>query len=203
VFGYPLSAGETDEADLETVVEMVVEEGEGAHEGFPPDVPAEFFFDPVGVQVTPDDVIQFPSTAGLHTVTAFHEKYSEPPQFVLPTRIPDDALGFSSPPVARGESWLYQFPTAGVYDVLCLPHLGVGMVMRVVVMDSEDDVPSAPTGEFVGPLDEAVFTAPELDPENVVEEGTVAWEDLTIEVPEMPTGTPTETPTGTPTETEY
>lgn len=47
--------------------------------------------------------------------------------------------GFTSPPVADGDSWLYKFTTKGVYDVLCLPHLGLGMVMRLVVFDPEED----------------------------------------------------------------
>jgi plastocyanin len=206
-FGYPLAADESDGVELEHVVEGSVVEGTGAHENFPsePDeagmpveTPVEFPFDPVGIQVTPDDVVQFRSTAGLHTVTAFDEKYGEP-GFAIPNRTPDGAPGFSSPPIVAGESWLYQFPETGVYDILCLPHYGLGMVMRVVVFDPEtDDIADeqftvAPP-EGVPPNDTAVLTAPELNPENIVEQGSVAWADLTLG------DTSTETPDGTPTE---
>lgn len=190
-WGYPLAADETDSVDIDTVVELVTEEGEGAHETFPVNpesgepFPFEFYFDPVGIHVMPDGVVHFLSVAGEHTVTAFHEKYSNP-NIQVPTRIPEDVVGFTSPPVVDGESWLYQFETPGVYDLLCLPHLGFGMVMRVVVADpetadlsSERFAVSAP--ENVPPSITRVLGAPELDPANVVEQETVAWADLSLD----------------------
>lgn len=195
-FGYPLAAEESDDVELDHTVELFHETGDASHEDFPqlpePEAedPGEFYFDPVGLQVTPDTLVQFRIDSGEHTVTAFHEKFSVP-QREIRTRVPDDVPGFTSPPILDGESWIYQFPSGGVYDVLCLPHLFFGMVMRVVVFDSdeddiEDDAFAAPTDGELPPNANAVLTADELDPENIVDEGTVAWEDLTLEAPEMP-----------------
>lgn len=189
-FGYPLAANETADVDLEHAVELVAEPGEGTHADFPqvPDSegedPSEFFFDPVGLQVEPDDLVQFRVTAGEHTVTAFHEKFTIPPR-AIPTRVPDGVPGFTSPPILDGESWVYQFPVKGVYDILCLPHLFFGMSMRIVVFDPEeddveDDAFAAPTAGELPPNAERVLTADELDPANIVAEGSVAWEELTI-----------------------
>ncbi len=213
VFGYPLAGGEGDDVSLEHVVDATMADGEGAHEDFPeepdPDapgqfveIPAEFYFDPVGIHVEPDALVQFEIGAGLHTVTAFHEKFGEP-EFDVPTRVPDDVPGFTSPPATPGESWVYRFTEPGVYDLFCFPHLGLGMVMRVVVFDPDDDDIDddefeAPTAGPLFPNVERVLTAPELDPETIVEEGTVAWEDLTLE---EETETETETETATETDT--
>jgi plastocyanin len=189
-WGYPLAADETGKADVETVVQLVTEEGEGAHENFPRDpesgetFPFEFYFDPVGVRVHPDQVLHFLSAAGEHTVTAFHEKFSIPMR-PIPNRIPEGVVGFTSPPIVDGESWLYQFPKKGVYDLFCLPHLAPGMVMRVVVFDPEaDDIESetfaTPSSGELPPSAQRVYDAEELDPANIVEEGPVAWEELTL-----------------------
>lgn len=189
-WGYPLTADETGKVDIDTVVELVTEEGEGAHANFPVNpesgetLPLEFYFDPVGVRVPPDGVVHFLSAAGEHTVTSFHEKYGIP-QRPIPNRIPDGVVGFTSPPIVDGESWLYQFPTKGVYDLFCLPHLPAGMVMRVVVFDPEeddieDDTFAAPTGGELPPSAQQVYDAEELDPGNIVEQETVAWADLSL-----------------------
>lgn len=229
VFGYPLAMGESDDLDVEHVVDVMLEEGDGAHEDFPqePDeeapgefmeVPAEFFFDPVGLHVEPDDIVHFNTVAGLHTVTAFHDKFVEG-DLQIPNRVPEDVPGYTSPPMMPGESWVYQFTESGVYDYFCFPHLGLGMVGRIVVLDpEEDDVESdefsAPTAGELFPNGERVLTADELDPANIVEAGSVAWADLTLQAQQTPAGTET-TPgtetetvtdegyeTGTPTETE-
>lgn len=216
VFGYPLAEGETDDVAIDHVVNVTVEEGTGAHENFPavPDGeapgemmegPAEFIFDPVGHHVEPDSLVHFNTVAGLHTVTAFHDKFVDP-QLDIPTRVPDEVPGFTSPPLMPGESWIYQFTEKGVYDYLCLPHMGLGMVGRIVVFDSEeDDIATdqfaAPTTGELPPNVERVLGAPELDPANIVESGSVAWGDLTLTEPDTPTPTPTATPE-TPTTTE-
>jgi len=160
-----------------------------AHSGFPmvdtpedgafaPDTEAaEFFFDPVGLHVEPGDVVEFEVVEDHeHTATAFAEK------FELPARTPD-VLGFSSPPIVGDESWLFRFDTPGTYDLVCLPHLALGMVMRVVAGDGGTDYgglpnPPGPTDPFAN--SESVLTAPELDPATVVSEGEIAWADLTL-----------------------
>lgn len=77
----------------------------------------------------------------------YHEKFSEP-DFELLTRVPDGVPGFTSPPLTPGESWVYEFETPGVYNYFCFPHLGLGMVGRIVVFDPEkhdlDDERSLP-----------------------------------------------------------
>jgi plastocyanin len=207
VFGYPLDAEETGQVDIDTVVQLVTQGGPGDHAGFPAEggeeVPAEFIFDPVGLAVEPGDVVHFFDASGLHTVTAFSDKYADA-EGPLPTRVPDGTPGFSSPPLVADESWLYQFEESGVYDLLCLPHLGLGMVMRVVVFDPEtDDMESEgfapPEAGPVPPNAQAVLTDDALAPANIVEAGQVAWADLDLgsgEAPETP-GTD-DSPEGTP-----
>ncbi len=216
VFGYPLAEGETGDVAIDHVVDVTVEEGTGAHENFPEvsdevasgemmEDQAEFIFDPVGHHVEPDSLVHFNTVAGLHTVTAFHDKFVEP-QLDIPTRVPEGVPGFTSPPLMPGESWVYEFTEKGVYDYLCLPHLGLGMVGRIVVFDpDEDDIESdqfaAPTAGELPPNVERVLGAAELEPANIVEAGSVAWADLTLAEPDTSTPTPTATPeTGTATE---
>ena len=235
-FGYPLASDETDDLKLEHVVDVTLEEGPGAHAGFPTEdfgeppaemegapngtggtptatdgppggpgeIPVEFFFDPVGLSVEPGALVHFKDILALHTVTAFHEKFSEP-EFEIPNRIPDGVPGFTSPPLVPDESWVYKFETPGVYDYFCLPHLGLGMVGRIVVFDPEtcdieDDVFTAPEADGLYPNDERVLTAPELDPAYIVEHEKVAWSDITLDGDSM--GTDTATETETPTEAE-
>lgn len=199
VFGAAYSTDETPPPGLiDHEVELRVVPGDAFHEGFPQgddtvdadpttpgfqpdsddqdDVP-EFFFDPVGLHVDPGDVVHFPIVeAHIHTVTAFHPHYEG-----LPRRIPDGASMFTAPPIGGDESWLYRFETAGVYDIACLPHLPLGMVMRIVVGDGGTDwgpLPDLPGDPFG--LAEAVLTDPELDPSNIVSQGEVAWSELSL-----------------------
>lgn len=161
--------------------------GDGAGDGAVPD----FFYDPVGLLVRPGDQILFRTIAPEdremlqgrappeHTVTAYHPRVGGRQR-----RVPEDAWGFSSGPIFADEFWLYQFDAEGVYDVLCLPHERLGMVMRIVVLaeDSEaaPEAPGAPGEDERGPPEvaAAVLDAPELDPQNIVEQQSVAWTDL-------------------------
>lgn len=95
-------------------------------------------------------------------------------------------------------TWLHTFETPGVYDLLCSPHEGFGMAMRVVVGDEtetnfETEDPDALPGPRAGPvgLARVTLTDPALQPENIVEEGTVEWGDLQAV---QPSGTPTSGP---------
>lgn len=161
----------------ETDVEPGVTPGGPEEEEFP-----DFFFDPVGLRIDAGDVVDFYNeSTGLHTITAFHPRFSEPPFFELPQRVPDESPPFSSPPVAADEHWLYQFDEPGVYDLLCLPHLDLGMVMRLVVVDDDDDFEEPESNEDLPVAVQTVFDAPEMSVENILEEGSVAWDDLTIE----------------------
>lgn len=166
---------------VDHVVRLLIQGGDATHEGFPApdgdddddqdDVP-EFFFEPVGLHVKPGEIVNFNVRNGLHTVTSFHPKYEG-----LPKRVPTDHA-LTSPPVVEGDSWLYKFTTKGVYDLLCLPHLGLGMVMRIVVFDPEEDSLDDATFDEYGslPISNAnkVLTDDALDPPNIVGQGEVA-----------------------------
>lgn len=174
-------------------VELHVHPGAGDHDEFPlneegDEEPVETFFDPVGLHVTPGEVVSFTTHGtGLHTVTAFHPKFNEPPFLLFPDRVPTD-YGFTSPPVAEDDSWLYRFTTKGVYDLLCLPHVSLGMVIRIVVFDPEEDdiedsqfdEPAADPNAPLLPNAATVLNADELDPANIVSDGEVAWDELTL-----------------------
>jgi plastocyanin len=193
-------------ADIHTVpsglvdysVDLHVHPGEADHPGFPlvdrdgDGVPAEegpeAFFDPVGLHVKPGEIVKFTTHGdGLHTVTSFHPKFNEPPFLTFPDRVPTDH-GFTSPPIAEDDSWLYRFTTKGVYDLLCLPHVPLGMVVRIVVFDPEEDdiedetfdEPAPDPNAPLPPNAATVLNADELDPENIVSEGAVPWADLTL-----------------------
>jgi plastocyanin len=150
--------------------------GQSEEAGFP-----DFFFDPVGLRVHPRDIVAFQGRdRGHHTVAAYHPRFSD-----LQRRVPEGVPGFSSSAILPGEFWLYQFQTEGVYDLFSIPYEEFGMVMRIVVLgrDSEE-VPSAPgatDSDGEGPSDIAsqVLSAPELDPQNVVDQTIVRWADLT------------------------
>jgi plastocyanin len=162
----------------ETDVEPGVTPGEPEEEDFP-----DFFFSPVGLHIEPGDVVDFYNESeAIHTVTAFTERFNEPPFFEPPQRIPDDAPPFSSPPLASDEHWLYRFDEPGVYDVLCLPHYELGMVARLVVAGEDDATPEEPGGtEDLPTAPQTVFNAPEMTVENILDVGSVAWDDLTID----------------------
>ncbi|WP_255196285.1 cupredoxin domain-containing protein [Halorarius litoreus] len=193
VYGAPYEASETVPSGLvdhEVLLHIHEDEEEGGtHADFPleegedgelVEVPAEFFFDPVGLHVRAGDVVNFHTHNGLHTATSIHSKFNEEPFLEFPDRVPT-ANGFTSPPMVDGDSWLYRFSTAGIYDVMCLPHYGLGMVVRLVVTDGNGPVPEDPYDSALVPPNVAtVFGAPEMTPENIVDEGSVAWEDLTL-----------------------
>lgn len=163
----------------------------GTHSGFPlvdsqedgdfmPDAEqGEFFFDPVGLHVESGDVVHFSVVEDhVHTVSAFDPHYEG-----LPRRMPAGASFFTSPPVGGDESWLYRFDTTGVYDIACLPHFPIGMVMRVVVGDGGTDWgalpnPPGPTNPFRNA--ELVLTDSALDPSNIVSAGEVPWSNLSL-----------------------
>jgi len=106
-----------------------------------------FHFSPTGLHVEKDDVVQFTFTTPDHTITVYH------PEHGFQRRIPGGATPFSSPvgnlgpppspttPPSPG-AWLYKFRTEGLYDMYCAPHHILGMNMRIVVGDlEEEDVP--------------------------------------------------------------
>lgn len=185
--------------------------GDGAHEGFPvPDDaigPApdendfddypEYHFEPVGLHAKPGDTVQFKAESPLHTVTSYSPKFNEGDFLQFPDRVPVDF--FTSALLAKGDSWLYQFTEKGVYDILCLPHESLGMVMRVFVSDPEEDepddysVPGGPEPPNPAPAANAVLNDSELELNNIFAEGEIAWDELNLEGPPKATRSTVET----------
>jgi plastocyanin len=95
-----------------------------------------FHFEPTGLSIDSGDVVQFTYTTPDHTVTAYH------PAHGFQRRVPKDVPPFSSPVVNAKGAWLYRFDAEGLYDMYCAPHHILGMTMRVIVGDvDEEDVP--------------------------------------------------------------
>lgn len=199
VFGAPYSAEDTVPSGLpDHEVVLRGPPGPQPHEGFPmvdsredgdfePDKEAaEFYFDPVGLHIEPGDVVEFKVEEDHeHSVTSIDSKYGG--ELLQQSRIPADATAFSSPPVVEDESWLYRFEKTGVYDILCLPHLILGMVMRIVVVDpGENDLDDiGDYSDLPGLLANAnlVLNDAKLDnPDDIVDQqdGEVAWADLSL-----------------------
>ncbi len=95
----------------------------------------------------------------------------------------DDGEAAAGGPVP--DTWLHSFDTPGVYDLLCSPHEGFGMAMRVVVGDDPDapfetEDPSALPEPRAGPvgLARVTLTDPALQPSAIVEAGAVEWQSL-------------------------
>lgn len=156
-------------------VHMLAEEVEG--EFFP-----EYFFEPTGLYIEPGDTVRFVADAPRYTVTAIHEANGYPV-----TRIPDGVTPFSSPVVPLGESWEYTFEEEGVYDLVSVAHDVYGMVMRIVV--GEVSGPAAqPLPEEIAnrPGGPSVLSASALDPEAIVEAGSVSWSESGSESRELP-----------------
>ena len=168
-----------DEGDAGSLPDGPAPDPENAEEpeGFP-----DFYYDPVALQVSVGDVVEFPNPSpGEHTVSAIHPRF-----FGLQQRVPDGAAPFSSPPVLPEENWLYRFDEFGVYDLFCIPHFELGMVMRVVVTNDDDQcgIPTAPDlSEDLPPTVRAVLGAEALEPANVITNGPIAWTDLKGTVP--------------------
>lgn len=101
-----------------------------------PDRPPLFHFEPSGLHVDSGDVVQFTLLSPDHTITAYH------PAMGFQQRVPDGVAPFSSPVLNVGGAWLYRFEEEGVYDLYCGPHHILGMNMRIVVGDiEEEDLP--------------------------------------------------------------
>lgn len=82
-------------------------------------------------------------------------------------------------------TWLRGFETPGVYDLECAPHEGFGMAMRVVVGDETETAFETSDPEELPPpragpvgLARGVLTDPNLEPDVIVDEGSVEWMDL-------------------------
>ena len=171
--------------DHGVVLDVVDTNGSDSHPGFPSDpesesgdeLPVELVFDRIGLHVDPGDIVAFRVETELHTVTSFAPKYSEE-ELELPWRVPTE-YAFTSPPVVGGDVWRYRFTDPGVYDLLCLPHVVLGMVMRVVV-STDGRAPEDPYDALDIPNAGTVLGAEQLKPSNIVGEGSTGWDELAL-----------------------
>jgi plastocyanin len=143
----------------------------------------EFYFEPSGLFVEAGSVVKFVLATPDHTVTAYH------PSLARTQRVPDGVPAISSPVLGGGTYWLYRFETPGAYDLYCAPHEPYGMAMRLVVgeatgpgaepVSTEEPAHGDPRPPFG--TSATVLSDPALDPERIVEAGSVPWEDISAE----------------------
>lgn len=145
----------------------------------------EFYFEPSGLFIEPGDTVRFVANTPHHTATAYHELQGKAP------RVPENTEPFSSPVVPIGDSWSYTFDEPGVYDLWCGPHEQYGMAMRIVVGEASGPGTQPPT-DF-GP--EGTFGAagtvlldPALDPDNIISNTNVSWDEISAEAKQPPMG---------------
>jgi plastocyanin len=182
-----------------------------------PDHPPFFHFEPSGIQVKSNDVVQFTLEAPDHTITAYH------PAFGFQQRVPDNVPPFSSPVMNVGGAWLYEFVEPGVYDLYCGPHHVLGMNMRIVVGElADEDVPDyvdtfegSQDPPLLAPFSKAflehelnatneanedcvwswmtpqeILGAPSLDPSTIQEQGSVSFEAVLGDIDRFPDEVP-------------
>lgn len=174
-FGY-VGTGEEPPVEPDHTVQLLIREREQAP------IP-EFYFEPTGLAIEPGETVQFELATPHHNVNAYH------PAFGYTQRVPEDAPAYSSPVLGPGEYWLYTFETEGVHNIMCAPHELFGMVGSIVV-GSASGPAASPVGEAPAPSPESrppeftaglVLSDPALAPENIVEQGSVSWDDLAPE----------------------
>jgi len=189
VFGFP-AASEDVEPPVEVDHEVTLDTIQREQQGVP--IP-EFAFDPVGLAVEPGDTVQFSLASPHHTISAYH------PELGYTQRVPDGVGPISSPVLWTDSYFLYTFEESGVYDLFCFPHEFAGMVIRIVVGEASGPATEAPPeaewGEAIPDPDSpippqglaaTVLRDSALDPETIVEEGSVAWGDLPSESKALP-----------------
>ena len=139
----------------------------------------EFYFEPTGLYVEPGETVRFNLATPHHNVNAYH------PAFGYTQRVPEETPPFSSPILGAGDAWYYTFDQEGVHDIVCAPHEVFGMAGRIVVGSARgpgaNPIGEAPGGDQARPPELTaglVLSDPALDPEAIVEDGTVSWDDL-------------------------
>ncbi|WP_310901395.1 cupredoxin domain-containing protein [Haloarcula onubensis] len=175
-FGYVGTAGTEPPVEADHTVDLNIRPRD------PVPVP-EFYFEPTGLSVDPGDTVRFNMATPHHNVNAYH------PEFGYAQRVPADAPAYSSPILTGGDYWLYTFETEGVHNIMCAPHEVFGMVGTVVV-GSASGPGANPVGEAPKPTPQSrppeftagtVLSDPAMDPDNIVEQGSVSWNDIADE----------------------
>lgn len=142
-----------------------------------------FHFAPVGLHVDPGAIVEFDFHTPEHTATAYH------PDQERQQRVPDCVPAFSSTINEHHGFWLYRFEEEGVYDLFCSPHEWGGMGMRIVVGDDPGDVVRAPgrpplpmTGALLGTGLDGDIGHPDMEPQNIIDNGSISGHDLGIDL---------------------
>lgn len=87
------------------------------------------WFDPIGIQVEPGQVIRWTVHSNVHTTTAYHPRNDH-----HSLRIPERAEPWDSRFLVNpGNHFEVTLTIPGVYDYFCAPHEIAGMVGRIVV----------------------------------------------------------------------
>lgn len=148
-----------------------------------------FHFAPVGLHVEPGAIVEFDFHTPEHTATAYHLGQERQ------QRVPDGVPAFSSTVNEHHGFWLYRFEKEGVYDLFCAPHEWGGMGMRIVVGDGPCDVVRAPgrpplpmTAALLGTGLNGDIGHPDLEPQNIMDNGPISGHDLGIDLEVTITG---------------
>jgi len=175
-FGYIGTGDDSPPVEPDHTVELLIRERENVP------IP-EFYFEPTGLAIDVGDTVRFDLATPHHNVNAYH------PAFGYTQRVPENAAPYSSPILGAGEYWLYTFETEGVHNIMCAPHELFGMVGSVVV-GSATGPAANPVGEAPAPTESSrppeftaglVLSDPAMAPENIVDQGSVSWDDLAPE----------------------
>lgn len=172
-FGYVGTGDDSPPVDPDHTVQLLIRPRDDAP------IP-EFYFEPTGLAIDVGDTVRFDLATPHHNVNAYH------PAFGYTQRVPDSVPAYSSPILSVDEYWLYTFETEGVHNIMCAPHELFGMVGSIVV-GSPAGPAANPVGEAPAPTEESrppeftaglVLSDPALEPENIVDAGSVSWDDL-------------------------
>lgn len=186
-FGYSGTSDDEvpDRLEPDETVELHVDEDKIDDSNLP-DLTVEFgafHFAPVGLHVEPGAIVEFEFHTPEHTATAYH------PGQERQQRVPDGVPPFSSTVNAHHGFWLYRFEEEGVYDLFCTPHEWGGMGMRIVVGDEPGGVVRAPgrpplplTAALLGTGLDGDIGHPDLEPQNIIDNGSVSRHDLDIDL---------------------
>ena len=192
-FGYSGTSDEEipDRLEPDETVELHVDEDKIDDSNLP-DLTVEFgafHFAPVGLHVEPGALVEIEFNTPEHTATAYH------PGQERQQRVPDGVPAFSSTVNEQHGFWLYRFEKAGVYDLFCAPHEWGGMGMRIVVGDDSDDIVRAPgrpplpmTAALLGTGVDGDIGHPDMDPQNIIDNGPISAHDLGLDLEVTITG---------------
>jgi len=91
------------------------------------------YFDPVGVHISPGQMIRWVQESGYHSTTAYHPSNSNHELRIPEGAEPWDSGILQTHAPEKGSTFEHTFTQEGVYDYFCQPHEAAGMVGRIVV----------------------------------------------------------------------